>query len=477
MTERLVISWLAMALACLAPTIVRGETPAAKEKDPTVKLVLKPAALARASLKYQLLPRAVIDQKPGNAAVHYGKVMMLWPQKDREKRDQKVADWLDVPLDKLPRQEVATVLREYKSVLNEADRAARREQCDWDLPVREGNIFAMLLPELSNLRSLGRVVALKARLEIAEGHLDDAIHTLQNGFAIARHAAQGRTLINGLVGIAIADMMSQRVREFIQQPASPNLYWGLTMLPRPLIDMRPGVECEMQAVRLMFPGFSDIDEKHRDLAYWQRWLDDFYRTMQDLMGGPDAPKAGWGPAMTALALKGYPQAKQTLIAEGRSPQEVEAMPVPEVVVMYTLRTYEELRDRVFQWFFVPYWEARAGLAAADQYIRTEGRDREIVPLASLLLPAISRVAFVSARGDRTIAALRTVEAIRLYGVAHGVRLPEKLADIREVPLPIDPTTGQLFQYRVAGAVATLESPGAPGQQSQDVLRWEIHFVP
>ena len=159
--------------------------------------------------------------------------------------------------------------------------------------------------------------------------------------------------------------------------------------------------------------------------------------------------------MTALALKGYPQAKQTLIAEGRSPQEVEAMPVPEVVVMYTLRTYEELRDRVFQWFFVPYWEARAGLAAADQYIRTEGRDREIVPLASLLLPAISRVAFVSARGDRTIAA---GEAGR-----HSRGAPAHRSDDRTtVPIPRGRRRGDARIARGAGpAIAGRIAVGDP----------------
>ena len=40
--------------------------------------------------------------------------------------------------------------------------AARREQCEWDLPIREFNI-ATLIPELQKVRDLGRLLAFKAQ--------------------------------------------------------------------------------------------------------------------------------------------------------------------------------------------------------------------------------------------------------------------------------------------------------------------------
>ena len=80
-------------------------------------------------------------------------------------------------------------------------------------------------------------MALKARLEIADRKFDEAIHTLQTGYALARHVGQGGTLIHGLVGIAIGQLMSARVQELVQQPGVPNLYWALTALPQPLIDL------------------------------------------------------------------------------------------------------------------------------------------------------------------------------------------------------------------------------------------------
>ena len=67
-------------------------------------------------------------------------------------------------------------------------------------------------------------------------------------------------MIHGLIGVSIAGIMSRQVLELLQQPDAPNLYWALTMLPRPLIDIRGGVEAEMNAVYLSFPEIRDLDD-------------------------------------------------------------------------------------------------------------------------------------------------------------------------------------------------------------------------
>jgi hypothetical protein len=61
---------------------------------------------------------------------------------------------------------------------------------------------------------------------------------------------------------------------------------------------------------------------------------------------------------------------------------------------------------------------------------------------------------VGAGLDRRIAALRTIEAVRLHLTEKG-KLPEKLDDITVVPVPTDPLTGKPFEYRRDGAAARL----------------------
>ena len=466
-------------LLLLTPLTASGQTPPPKPEDqvPTTKLVVRPAAEPRAPLHDALLPSS-LDRRPGNAATAYGRVIALLSQTHSDKTAEKVPGWLELPLEKFPREEVRKALTSHwQSVLKELDSAARRERCDWELPLGQSNVFTMVLPELSTMRELGRLVALQAKLQIADGRTEEAIHTLQTGYALGRHMGQGQTLIHGLVGVAICQTMSARVEELLQQPGTRNLYWTLTVLPQPLIDMRPGLDIEMHSVYFGFPWLRDVDRSRNDLPYWQNLIDKTERELGDVMfSGPAKPKAGYRPAVVAMALIGYPLAKRVLIERGFSAAEAGAMPVPKVIFLATMQNYEEARDQMFKWFALPYWEARPGLERFDRNMLTEVRHREIVPLASLLLPAVSAVKFAIARNDRSIALLRTVEALRIYGAAHEGRLPEKLADVTEVPLPIDPITGQAFSYRKAGDMAVIEAPAPAGRPQSQGRRLEIQFA-
>ena len=83
-----------------------------------------------------------------------------------------------------------------------------------------------------------------------------------------------------------------------------------------------------------------------------------------------------------------------------------------------------------------------------------------------MLPAVLKVHTTTTRLDRRIAALRCIEAIRLYAAAHNGKLPSSLEDVTEVPIPTDPMTGKAFQYKVSGETATLTG-GAPGGDKAD----------
>jgi hypothetical protein len=138
------------------------------------------------------------------------------------------------------------------------------------------------------------------------------------------------------------------------------------------------------------------------------------------------------------------------------------MAVGQVILLHIGQTYEITRDDLFKWFHVPYWQAHGGTEAAEKSLG-ENRRREILPLASLLLPAISNARFAVVRLDRELAAIRTVEALRLHAAKHGGALPANLADVKDVPVPIDPVTGKMFDYRRDGDSATLEGKSPEGR--------------
>lgn len=451
-----------LALALLCVTARAG----ADEDKPPVKLTLHPAAEPRPALKYQLLPD-FMDRIPGNAAVYYGKVTV---EHGRFFNDQewlnKMERWREAPLEELRADDVELP---HGTIAYWLDRAARCAHCDWQLPVREEEFYAILLPELSRLRQFGRILATKARIHIARGQFDDAVATLQNAYSVGQHAVAGETLVNSLVGIMICSITSDQVMDLVQQPDSPNLYWALTALPRPLIDLRPAVEAEMHAVELSFPELRNLDKAEGTTGEWSERL---HRFSEKLAKWSDDSVLDARTMVTTLSIRGYPKAKRGLIERGCPPDTVEAMPVGQVLLLYAMQTYEDLRDDIFKWFFVPYPTAREMTKAARKGLSREFFEGGgVLPIANVFLPGIENCRTAAVRTDREIAVLRVVEALRLYAAEHDGRLPEELSDT-SVPVPDDPVTGQPFEYRVEGETAFLKGPSLPGVP----LNYEVTMV-
>ena len=383
---RLVCLWggIAVCATMCVPTDASAQPP--QEKIPTVKIVLYPAAEPVPALKYQLLP-PMIERRSGNAAVLYGKVTA---EQNRffgdQKLQEKITEWLEVPFDKFPKEQIR---KEFKPPLYFLKMAARCESCDWDLPIREEMFYSILLPKAQQARTFGRMLALQARVHIAYGEYDQAIEMLQMGYALGRHVAEQPTLVSNLVGLAIHGQMLGRMMECVQQPDSPNLYWALSMLPRPLVDLHKAMEAEMYSIYLSFPELRDLDKKDYPPAYWKYLLEKTIGALYRFTGeGPAAESTVSVP----LVLQGYPRAKQWLIDHGARRKRSKKMPVAQIVLLYTLHTYDELRDDMFKWMFLPYFEARKGLQHAEETLRdARVRGREIIPLASLLLPAVGAV--------------------------------------------------------------------------------------
>ena len=458
------------------------DKPAADEdKAPTTKLVLHPMAAPRPALRYQLLP-PFLDRRPGNAAVCYNKVpakntyFFSEFRKQWEKIDKWQATPLSDPREKELRKGWEQLVSEDGRIFEHLDQGARCESCDWQLPIRDHEFYNILLPDIQQSRTYARLLAAKARIQFAVKKFDAAERSLQTGYALGRHVSQGPCFVMPLVGLAICGIMSKDVEDWAQQPGSPNLYWALTYLPRPLIDLRPALEGEFSAVYLSYPDLRNLDTAQYSPEQWRRLLD---KTIADVNRWQDDRPAKPQPLITTVAaLRGYPMAKRALVAWGRSAAEVEAMPVAQVIMLYTMRTFDEFRDDIFKWSSLPYPESHAGLTEAFKRLydaRQEGR--EVFPLADTLVPAVEAIQMAAARGDRTIAMLRVIEAIRLHGASHEGRLPEDLADIKEVPIPIDPITAKPFTYQRADDRAFLESPYIPGQsQRAQGVRYEITFA-
>ena len=141
-------------------TLVSGGQASDDTEDPTIQIVLHPAHEPRPALKYQLLP-PFLDRRPGNAAVHYLKV----PHEQAHLFSNQefwntICKWLEMPLPELRIEKEkesakhAWIAKSSGGIIENLDRGARCESCDWDIPLRERGLFT-LLPEVQSARASG----------------------------------------------------------------------------------------------------------------------------------------------------------------------------------------------------------------------------------------------------------------------------------------------------------------------------------
>jgi hypothetical protein len=407
----------------------------------------------------------------------------LVKQKGRESvvDEQMVSDWISGPAAAIPLEPARRWLDQNRAPLHEADLGARRLSCNWEFDSREEG-STLPIGEVQEMRSLARGVALRARVAIRDGKYDEAVLCLQTGFAMARHVSQGPNLILPLVGSGLTMMMTRTLEDLIQAPGSPNLFWAMAGRPRPFIDVAEALEGERFQLEREIPRLRELDSVPWSVEKARAFRDELESKLFRLAGmgvaeSSAAPSLGlkdWSLqlGMAALVAQTYPEAKRALIAQGRSPAEVEAMPAVQVAALYTFRSYQELRDDVFKWSGLPYSRASKGMDDAWLSRNAELQRRPLLRLFTVFLPSIGAACLAPARVDRQLDALQCIEAIRIHAAAHQ-KLPARLDEVLEAPVPIDPLTGQPFAYQVDGDRATLSAPYPPGGPA--VPGYGIHY--
>jgi hypothetical protein len=324
------------------------------------------------------------------------------------------------------------------------------------------------------------MVNLQARLALADKDFAAAAHHLETGFAFARHVSDGPTLISKLVGIAMAGQVAATVTDFVAQPEAPNLYWALTALPRPLISLRGSMEWEYRILEMQFPELADLD-RPRTAEQWDGLLRRVRTEMRDLAGlagegntrklPPWFPKS-CDPAVPAARSPELPAARAFLVrSKHLTAAQVEALPPAQVLLQAMIGTYREERDAWYVATYLPYSQARPLLTANAKRLKEATATEANLP--ARLLSGVDRVMDRQAALERDLAALRVIEALRLHAAAHDGKLPARLADVTEVPVPDDPGTGRPFDYHLEGATATLISQVPDDPFPKNGIRYRV----
>jgi hypothetical protein len=470
--------------------ILLAVAPAVLGQAPT-PLALHPAPAPSPSLKYRLLPERR-EQVPGNAAALYYRTLAMFFENTfllKDLREDHWDAWLAVPLKDLPVKEAGEKVGITRNFLKEIGVATHCRQCDWQLEERpEG--MSLMLPDLTGFRRFGIVLAVRARVEIREKRLPDALQTIQMGYTMAHHLGEGPTLAHVLTAAGIVQMMNDRLEELVEQPGAPNLYWTLTALPRPFFDPRGAFEEEGTVLERTWPWLKRLEVGPMTPSQLKSVQGEIRKTLDYYGIRPSDPKQGLDRDWSQTSV--FPEAKKALLTWGTTADQVEAMPAFQVVAIYAYRDTRQTWEELAKWSHVAgawreagYKEAvqkhRDALAQLDRlFFHGLLRTLEVNTPLSLQkseapLP-LEQVEASIGRTDRRIAALRCIEALRMYAAHQEGRLPATLKEITEVPIPDDPVTSKPFGYTLTSDKAKLSAPAGDNPALLPRLVYEIELA-
>lgn len=442
----------------------------AQPEPEVIALAISPAA-PKAGLPYRLMhdPR---DLRPGNAATLYQRSLaMLFENAHlaKEMKDEQWGNWLKMPLADWPQPAVDGKLRMARWLVREVELAGEFRDCDW-LTDRRPEGIGLLLPDMQGFRAVGSIIAVQARHQIHSGDLDGAIKSIRTGLTLARNLGRGPTLIQALVGAAIAQMMFQQLDALIRSPNAPNLYWDLTALPRPFIDLSLALRDEVDVFERMMPALHHLDARaltEEELQAIQVRFEKMYDEFG--MRKANAEEQALRAAMIADA---EDAARKNLIARGLRKAIVDKMPAYQAVALDLQRQYRDVHAELFRWFSIPHFSRHPGY---DEVAKRH--DAVFLKFDFLyfrgLLKALSNGGYGSSvvkvfdaveRVDRRIALFRNIEAIRGHASANKGQFPATLSGVTLMPVPHDPVHGTPFRFESKDGKVTLAAPPWAGEK-------------
>ncbi len=229
-----VVAW-AVVLSLICQSALGRET----------KLTIYPQKMSAEVGKYSLLPPPA-SLTDGDAVPLYEKAVKALPDKTK---DDQIRQWLKMPIEQLPADEVEQVLKAYIESIKCVAQAVKCRQCNWPAWTPGTQVT-----DLEEYRRLAFGIRLWTRLELSNAQYDGALLPMQTGFGMARQLGQGPTLIQLQIGVATASVLCREIEQLVQMEGSPNLYSSLANLPRPFLDPEKAIETERKAALLQFSG-------------------------------------------------------------------------------------------------------------------------------------------------------------------------------------------------------------------------------
>ena len=435
----------------------------AADETARIKLKLSPQATPRYGLQYELLP-PLKSQRSGNAALAYYNIILA-------NRNSGLKEILEAADKEDDLTKTAQRLGQYQRTLADLARAASYKHCDWQAHLEDG--FGALLPYLADLRRLSQLALLQAKIDLANGEHDRAIGQMQTGLAIARHAAQDRTLIGNLVGIAVAKMVFSTLESNAQTKGAPNLYWALSDLPRPYFRMRDAMRWERSWHEFQIPELGALKSDLSQADIGRIPVAKIARMMKESIG--QDPYAIDKAASESARQATLADARNRLSILGVGPEKLAKLSRLETICLADFDRAQELSHDLFKWANLPYPQSHSKIsgvvAEAMKWAKKKRGGYDPFPF-HMFYPALAKANQRFATTERELDAWRCIEAIRAHAAANG-KLPNSLGDIKGLHIPLNPMTGKAFGYELQGRTAVLTAGTPPKHDARETVIYEL----
>ena len=326
-----------------------------------------------------------------------------------------------------------------------------------------------LLPHLNKLRAMAQIIKVSALRQSDQGKIDKALQTMRLGYELSDKTGRETFLVSGLVSIGITNLMNDGLRQIMNRPDAPNLYWALSNFPSRKTVFRRAMDGEQ--LWWVAPPINLAKLKAGEELSANQWRE-LFDDMEDIAAGrarsDSSRDRGPNPATEA---GDELMRRRAHYAETHHVTAEETANVDPIIVIgeFYFQQYDLACDEMYKLLGLPYPVLLQKSAEYDQYIIKLKREQPRNVFLKMV-PTIKRAVWTLARTDRQLAAMTAVEAIRSYAAANGGNLPARLEDISDTPVPDNPATGLSFDYGVNGDVATLSDT-----QSEQSLTYTIRI--
>jgi hypothetical protein len=461
--------WLVMATVGLAQEGGLGSTatlewlqkPAARTAPPSQSVASKALEDFIGSLTKEPVPAfryrfwpARTDLKPGSAETHFYRALVqryTVLQGLPKEQNEALNDLQSMDIQNIPPRAAQEWVDRFDLVFQELSGLADAEDQSWDLRFRDlrgKEIWSMRLEEVQQARNLIRLLQLKIATQIAKQDFAGATDSIRTGFRLAAFVGQGESIVQGLVGLAIENVMYSAIDTMIRSPDCPNMYWALQTLPSPLMPIRDAVEIELAMVFRMFPVLKESEAMSlSDKELSQRLaksLEDFR-----LLIGTESGALGAAESLGLMLSMAGADAKERLQAAGYDKNFLKNMTQLQASLIDAGRELRTRSDELLKGIKLSGPEGdvlrQRVHADAEKWLKTR---TPAAAIGSLLLPGAHSVHDAILRTEMIRNRLIAAEAIRLYAANHGGKLPDSLDGLVDPPVPLDPFTRKPFGYRV-----------------------------